>query len=220
MAPASESRPSRRNLNPKELNLIATSLSLRFDRALVLAADLHRHQLRKGTEVPYVAHLLAVASIVLENGGDEDQAIAGLLHDAVEDQGGAPMLARLREEFGDRVADIVEACTDTDVVPKPPWQARKEAYIRHLADVREDALIVSMADKLHNVRSIAADYRAVGEDVWSRFTGAREGTLWYYRALVTAFQERVSGPLLEGLDSAVAELELAAASHSATKAGS
>jgi len=193
---------------------------LRFDRALVLAAELHRHQLRKGTAVTYVTHLLAVAAIVLEYGGDEDQAIAGLLHDAVEDQGGAPMLARIREEFGDRVADVVEACTDTDEVPKPPWQARKDAYIRHLADVREDALIVSMADKLHNVRSIAADYRTVGEEVWSRFTGARAGTLWYYRALVKAFQGRGTGPLLEALDSSVSELELAAACHSAAKAGS
>lgn len=177
----------------------------------MLAAELHRHQLRKGTAIPYAAHLLAVASIVLEYGGDEDQAIAGLLHDAVEDQGGAPMLARLREEFGDRVADIVEACTDTDVVPKPPWQARKEAYIRHLADVREDALIVSMADKLHNVRSIAADYAVVGEAVWDRFTGAREGTLWYYRALVEAFRKRGSGALLNELDAAVGQLESRAA---------
>ena len=159
-----------------------------------------------------MAHLLAVASIVLEYGGDEDQAIAALLHDAVEDQGGAPIMARIREEFGDRVAGIVEACTDTDEVPKPPWQARKEAYIAHLAEVREDALIVSMADKLHNVRSIAADYRTVGEEVWSRFTGAREGTLWYYRALVAAFRKRTSGALLDDLDSAVAELERLASS--------
>ena len=186
---------------------------MRFDRALVLAAELHRHQLRKGTAVTYVTHLLAVAAIVLEYGGDEDQAIAGLLHDAVEDQGGAPMLARIREEFGDRVADVVEACTDTDEVPKPPWQARKDAYIRHLADVREDALIVSMADKLHNVRSITTEFGAVGEAVWDRFTGAKEGTLWYYRALVEAFRNRVSGALMGELDAAVIALEASAATN-------
>jgi GTP pyrophosphokinase len=189
------------------------SLSLRFDRALALATDLHRLQLRKGTEVPYIAHLLAVSAIVLEYGGDEDQAIAALLHDAVEDQGGARTLARIRAEFGDRVADIVDACTDTDVVPKPPWKERKEAYIGHLAGVREDALIVSMADKLHNVRSIAADYRVVGEAVWERFSGAREGSLWYYRELVRAFAQRTKGPLLQQLD---AELGLLEANAGAT----
>ena len=193
------------------------SLSLRFDRALVLAADLHRLQLRKGTEVPYIAHLLAVAAIVLEYGGNEDQAIAALLHDAVEDQGGAPMLAQIREEFGGAVAGIVEDCTDTDVTPKPPWRDTKEAYIQHLADVREDALIVSMADKLHNVRSIAADYRMIGESIWERFTGARNGTLWYYRALVMAFAERTKGPLLQQLDEELGLLE--AHALSATAAG-
>ena len=131
--------------------------------ALAMAATLHRCQLRKGTSTPYLAHLLGVTALVWEYGGDEEQAIAALLHDAVEDQGGAPTLERIRLGFGDRVAGIVEACTDTDEEPKPPWMERKKRYVAHISDVREDALIVSMADKLYNVRAILADYRTLGD---------------------------------------------------------
>jgi (p)ppGpp synthase/HD superfamily hydrolase len=163
-------------------------LSTRFDEALALAAELHRAQARKGTTIPYVSHLLTVASLVLEHGGTEDEAIAALLHDAVEDQGGAPTLARIDDLFGADVAAIVAGCTDADVTPKPPWRARKEAYVAHLAHASASVCLVSASDKLHNLRSIASDYETHGEALWGRFNGGREGTLWYYRELVEAFR--------------------------------
>ena len=134
-------------------------LTPRFEAALVMAAQLHADQFRKGTDTPYVAHLIGVASLVLENGGSEDQAIAGLLHDAVEDQGGQSTLTRIRDHFGDGVADIVDHCTDADVEPKPPWRARKEAYIAAAQHMPVDAALVSCADKLYNARAILADLR-------------------------------------------------------------
>ena len=163
-------------------------LTQRFDRALAFAADLHRAQQRKDTTIPYVSHLLAVASLVLEHGGSETEAIAALLHDAVEDQGGLPTLSRIADEFGEEVAAIVAGCTDADVVPKPPWRARKEVYIAHLAHASESICLVSAADKLHNLRSIVSDYQMLGEELWGRFNGKREGTLWYYQQLVDAFR--------------------------------
>ena len=163
-------------------------LTKRFDRALAFAADLHRAQQRKDTTIPYVSHLLAVASLVLEHGGSETEAIAALLHDAVEDQGGLPTLSRIADEFGEEVAAIVAGCTDADVVPKPPWRARKEVYIAHLAHASESICLVSAADKLHNLRSIVSDYQMLGEELWGRFNGKREGTLWYYQQLVDAFR--------------------------------
>lgn len=175
--------------------------------ALAMAATLHRSQVRKGTSIPYLAHLLGVTALVWEYGGDEEQVIAALLHDAVEDQGGAPTLERIRLRFGDRVAEIVDACTDTDETPKPPWLERKKRYVAHISDVREDSLIVSMADKLYNVRAILADYRTQGDGVWDRFKAGKTDVLWYYRALVTAFRKRASGVLLDNLDAAVTELE-------------
>jgi GTP pyrophosphokinase len=189
------------------------AFSSRFEEALAFAAHLHRDQVRKGTQVPYVAHLLGAAGIALEHGADEDQAIAALLHDAVEDQGGAATLEVIRERFGEDVAAIVAACTDTDATPKPPWRQRKEAYISHLATAPAAARLVSTADKLHNARAILADYRTAGESVWSRFSGGREGTLWYYRALVTAFQSSGSLPLVEELNRVVSEIEALAAAN-------
>ena len=186
-------------------------LTERFTYALSLACQLHRHQSRKGTQIPYVAHLLAVASIALEHGASEDEAIAAVLHDAVEDQGGPPTLARIRREFGDGVADIVEGCTDTDVVPKPPWRARKEEYIAKIAYKSKATRLVSAADKLHNARAILADYRTQGEALWSRFNGGREGTLWYYRALADAFAAAERSALVDELDRVVRELEALAA---------
>jgi len=166
-------------------------LTERFDRALHLATDHHRRQLRKGTDVPYAAHLLAVASLVLEMGGDEDEAIGGLLHDAVEDGGGPPMLDRIREEYGSAVADVVAANSDSDVTPKPPWRARKEGYIAGIAHKSPAAVRVSLADKLHNARSIVSDLERHGDEVWSRFSADREAVCWYYGALADAFGERV-----------------------------
>lgn len=169
-------------------------LTDRFDEALGYASRLHREQRRKGSDIPYVSHLLGVASIALEIGADEDQAIAALLHDAVEDQGGALRLAEIRARFGDRVARIVADCTDTDLEPKPPWRARKERYIAALATKPADSLLVSLADKTHNARAILDDLAVSGGAVWTRFTGGKDGSLWYYRALADAFTLHLPGP--------------------------
>ena len=185
-------------------------LTDRFGEALTFAERAHRTQTRKGTDIPYVSHLMAVAAVVLEHGGDEDQAIAALLHDVVEDQGGAAIAREIRVRFNDRVADIVLACTDTDAVPKPPWRARKEAYIASVETKHADALLVTLADKLHNAIAILEDHRRIGDAIWSRFTGGRDGTLWYYRALAAALARRRPGPLADRLLRTVAELEAAA----------
>ena len=162
-----------------------------FDRALLLATSHHRRQLRKGTDTPYVSHLLAVASLVLEMGGSETEAIGALLHDAVEDGGGPPMLARIREEFGPDVARIVDANSDTDVEPKPPWLQRKQDYIGAIAHKQPDELRVSLADKLHNARAILLDFRTHGDELWDRFrAGEGESVRWYYRSLYEAFAAR------------------------------
>lgn len=165
-------------------------LGERFDRAFLLASELHRQQVRKESGVPYLSHLLAVASLALEHGADEDQAIAALLHDAVEDQGGMPTAARIHAAFGQRVHDLVLALTDAVVTPKPPWRARKQAYLAHLAKAPTDVLLVSACDKVHNARAIVADHAASGPDLWQRFSGGRDGTLWYYRELAAIFAAR------------------------------
>jgi len=182
-------------------------MNRRFEDALVYATRLHADQKRKGTGIPYVAHLLAVAGIVLSYGGAEDEAIAALLHDAIEDQGGDATRREIGARFGPVVAEIVEGCTDTDQDPKPPWRPRKETYIQHVRNASPSVRLVSAADKLDNARAILRDYRAVGEEVWKRFTGGREGTLWYYRALVQAFREAGSNPLVDELDRVVAEIQ-------------
>ncbi len=179
----------------------------KFERALVYAARLHGDQYRKGTGVPYVTHLLAVAAIVGENGGIEDEVVAALLHDAPEDRGGEARLEEIRLRFGGAVAEIVAGCTDTYEDPKPPWRERKERYLDHLATAPDPVRLVSAADKLHNARSVLADYRAAGEELWNRFNGGREGTLWYYRAVVQRLREGKGDPLIEELDRVVSELE-------------
>lgn len=184
----------------------------KFERALVYASQLHQGQSRKGTHVPYITHLLAVAAIVGEHGGTEDEVVAALLHDAVEDQGGASRLVAIRARFGETVAQIVEGCTDTDETPKPEWCVRKQRYIEHLASAPPSVLLVSSADKLHNARSILADFRVLGSSLWTRFNGGKEGTLWYYGALAEAFQGRGTPGIAEELARVVAEmLHLAAA---------
>ncbi len=186
--------------------------SRRVEAALCFAAQLHQDQERKGSGTPYLCHLLAVAALVGESGGSEDEFIAAVLHDAVEDQGGAPTLARVRGLFGDAVAEIVAGCTDTDATPKPPWRARKEAYIAHLAQASPSVLRVSCADKLHNARAIVADLRKQGDAAWSIFKGGKDGTLWYYRALTEEYRKRgAPAVLLEDLDRAVREMEALAA---------
>jgi (p)ppGpp synthase/HD superfamily hydrolase len=188
-----------------------SALSTRFEEALVYAFRLHRDQRRKANDVPYVSHLLAVTSLVIEHGGGEEEAIAALLHDAVEDQGGAPVLDEIRERFGDRVAAIVEACSDTDEHPKPPWRPRKEAHLARLLQSSAAVKLVSAADKVHNARSILADYRQGGEAVWNRFNGGKEGTLWYYRAALEALREGAPPALLKDLERVLDEIERLAA---------
>jgi len=185
----------------------AIKLGPRFLRAFLFAAEKHTGQVRKASTTPYIAHLMGVSSLALEFGGDEDMAIAALLHDVVEDCGGAPMLKEVKRRFGSRVAKIVDGCTDSDRDPKPPWRERKETYIRHLKGADADTKLVSAADKLHNVRSILSDYREVGESIWARFNGGREGTLWYYRALLKEFQRGKPNRLIREFELAVRELE-------------
>lgn len=179
----------------------------RLDRAFGLARQLHQMQSRKGTATPYLAHLLSVCALVIEDGGDEDQAIAALLHDAVEDQGGLETLAIIRREFGERAAIIVEHCSDSFETPKGPWKQRKEQYLAHLKDAPPEALRVSLADKLHNARAIVNDLRMQGSPLWERFNGKREGTLWYYRSLVKVFRQVGRSPMVEELARVVDEIE-------------
>ena len=188
-------------------------LTKRFIDALEFAAEKHRRQNRKGTTVPYVSHLLSVAGLVLESGGDEDLAIAGLLHDAVEDAegiSGEEMSVLIRSEFGDRVANIVDGCSDAKSSPggsKPPWKSRKEAYIEHLKSASNDVLRVSIADKVHNARSIATDQDRLGEVVWDRFTSTSEESRWYYTSLRDIYRERISDSyLIKELDIAIARI--------------
>ena len=196
-----------RKIAAKSKSSRAVKLGPRFMRAFAFAAEKHAGQTRKASATPYIAHLMGVASLVLEAGGDEDLAIAALLHDVVEDCGGAPMLKEVRRSFGARVARIVDGCTDADTNPKPPWRQRKETYLRHLKKADADTRLVSAADKLNNVRSILADYRQIGESIWSRFNGEREGTLWYYRALLDEFMRRKLNRVTRDLQLAVTELE-------------
>jgi (p)ppGpp synthase/HD superfamily hydrolase len=162
-------------------------VSQRFHDALVYASMLHRSQARKSTTIPYVAHLLAVASIVMEAGGTEDEAIAALLHDGPEDQGGKKTLDDIRTRFGDSVGDIVESCSDTFETPKPEWSVRKRQYLEHLKSASKSALLVSAADKLHNARAILRNLREPGPSVWDRFSATREQTLDNYASLIEAY---------------------------------
>jgi (p)ppGpp synthase/HD superfamily hydrolase len=185
--------------------------SERFMKAFAIAARLHARQRRKGTNKPYIGHLMSVASIVIAHGGDEEMAIAALLHDAVEDAGGLKRLREIRKKFGKRVAEIVDGCTDTYGEPKPPWLERKESYIARVAGEPEDTRLVSAADKLSNARDILEDVRADGDAAFERFQGKKDGTLWYYRRLVEVFRAAGTNPLVEELDRVVRELEKLAA---------
>ena len=173
-----------------------TQLSHRFEQALVCAAQLHKNQVRKGSGIPYVSHLLSVAALVLEDGGDEDEAIAGLLHDAVEDVGSAEIREEILVQFGERVASIVDGCTESCTIPKPPWRDRKLRYIEQMRGASPSVLRVSMADKLHNARSILADRDREGEAVWDKFKGGKAGTLWFYRSLLEIYRQAGSNFLV------------------------
>jgi GTP pyrophosphokinase len=202
-----------------------SALTDRFDAALALAHRVHRQQLRKGTSIPYIAHILGVTSIALEYGANETEAIAAVLHDTIEDATPdmpAGLIRQLiREQFGDAVLAIVEHCTDTDVQPKPPWRARKLGYLEHLRTAPRDAMLVSASDKLHNVRSLLRDYRAVGDRLWDRFNkeAGRDGTLGYYRALLDAFSERLDNPIVAELQRTLEALEREAGGRSDWPAG-
>ena len=182
-------------------------LSERLSQALALAIEAHNGQFRKETTIPYIAHPMAVASIALEYGADEDQAMAALLHDAVED-GGAKYAKIIRSKFGDRVANIVNGCTDG--VPdnngiKPPWKQRKESYIAHLKSAPDDVLLVSGSDKLHNARAIVSDLQNIGVRVFDRFSSSKEQTLWYYQSLADIFKTR-NTPTAKALSETVAQM--------------
>jgi (p)ppGpp synthase/HD superfamily hydrolase len=185
-------------------------LTWRFDAALQFASGLHHDQPRKGVPIPYIAHLMSVCALVLEAGGDEDQAISALLHDAVEDQGGKATLDTIRHLFGKRVADAVESCSDstaTHPTKKLPWRERKEMYLTHLQGAKEDAVLIAAADKLHNARAILSDYRELGEQLWLRFNAPKNEQLWYYCALVETLRQTVAPTVLVGeLEKVVKEL--------------
>ena len=189
---------------------MAVQLTARFEEALDYAFRLHGVQKRKKTGRPYFGHLMGVTALVLQYGGDEDLAIAALLHDAVEDCGGRPRLEEIRVKYGERVAHVVEGCTDSfaiDPKQKAEWRPRKEEYIAHVRGADADTRLVSAADKLHNVREIILDHRAHGEEIWERFAGRRDGSLWYYRTLVGAFRDGWSHPIVDELEREVSELE-------------
>lgn len=184
-------------------------LSRQFEKALLYATRIHGGQLRKKTKIPYIAHILGVTAIAMEFGANEIEAIAALLHDAVEDCGGAKRLRDIEQKFGKAVAKIVDGCTDSDQAPKPPWLERKKAYIAHVRHASVPTKLVSASDKLHNIRTILMAYRREGENLWSRFNRGKQGALWYYRALVDAFDgaKRIH-PLVQEIDRVLTELEL------------
>jgi (p)ppGpp synthase/HD superfamily hydrolase len=188
---------------------MSLTTTARFVSALTYAHEIHQGQRRKGTGIPYIAHVLGVAAIAMEYGADEDEAIGALLHDAAEDGGGEATLAEIRARFGDAVGDIVLGCSDSlveDPEDKLPWRDRKENYLAHLENASQSVCLVSAADKLHNVRSIIRDYHLHGDDVWARFQGARDGTLWYYETVAHILVRRYYSQLTRDLQRAVDEL--------------
>jgi (p)ppGpp synthase/HD superfamily hydrolase len=184
-------------------------LTGQFSKALTYAECKHHNQVRKGGDIPYIGHLLTVAGLVINDGGSEEQAIAALLHDAVEDQGGPPTLEEIRKNFGDVVARIVDECSDTDEEPKPPWLERKQRYIDHLAEVGQDTLLVSVADKLDNARSMLRDYHEHGPSLWQRFNRKNPNDhLWYFGGLLEAYRARgLNSWMVAELDRVVKELK-------------
>jgi (p)ppGpp synthase/HD superfamily hydrolase len=183
-------------------------LGQRFNAGLIFAAKIHATQLRKSSQVPYLAHLLSVSALVLEAGGDEDMAIAALLHDAVEDRGGLETLKKIEDEFGPHVAEIVDGCSDAYGSPKPPWRDRKEKYLAHLvADATPAVRRVSLADKLHNARSILRDLRQDGNRVWEKFNGGKSGTLWYYTSLVEIFKKTETNFMVAELERVISQIK-------------
>jgi len=182
-------------------------LTARFEEALLYATRLHADQTRKGSDIPYVSHLMTVAALTLEYGGGEDEAIAALLHDAVEDQGGDQTRVEILRRFGPVITEIVDGCTDADTFPKPPWRPRKEAFMTTLRAAPDSVRLVVACDKLHNARAMVKDYRVFGEALWGRFSGGRAGTLWYYRTMVDVLDSAATVDVVKELDRVVSELE-------------
>jgi (p)ppGpp synthase/HD superfamily hydrolase len=183
-------------------------LTQKFDDAMAYAAEKHRHQTRKGGDIPYLGHLMSVAGYVIEADGTETEAIAALLHDAAEDQGGEETLAEIRQKFGDEVASIVAECSDTVVTPKPPWRERKENYIHHLSEASDCAVLVSLADKLHNAHAILRDFRAHGDELWQRFTVKDPSDhVWYYNSLLEVYSARFRNWMVDELREVIGALE-------------
>jgi len=183
------------------------TLTKRFEEAVVYATTVHAGQIRRKTGMPFVAHLLGVASLVLEHHGSETEAIAALLHDAVEDAGGRSRLTDIRARFGDEIGDIVAGCTDSDEFPPPPWRTRKENYLNHLPTASKSVLLVSAADKLHNARALLRTLRIHGDEIWTRYSGGVDGTLWYYRALAESFGKTGPVDLADELAFTVSRIE-------------
>ena len=190
-----------------EVAFLRGPLSARFDEALVMASSLHRTQVRKTSGVPYVAHLLGVTSLVLEEGGSEDMAIAALLHDAAEDQGGDAALAEIAAAFGVEVARWVRQASDSFTLPKPVWETRKRHHLAEIPRADREARLIMLADKVHNARSILADYVRVGPAVWERFSVPRERTMWYYEALLEVFERGLSPVLYDTLSDCVRRMK-------------
>lgn len=202
-------------MNDKEVSeheaegTLKTPLSFRFDQALQCATDQHRQQVMKGSDIPYMAHILGVAGITALYGGTEDEIIAALLHDTVEDTD--LTLDDIDRQFGANVAEIVAGCTDTDRHPKPPWRKRKEEHISAVCSASDSVRLVYAADKLQNARAMLKDYRVVGERLWGRFNGGKAGTFWYYRAMIDVFRETdTQGDLVSELTRTINELEMLA----------
>ena len=182
-------------------------LSDRFSEALVYATQLHNNQVRKGSNIPYISHLLSVTALVLEDGGSEDEAIAALLHDAIEDRGGNKTRQEIKVKFGDKIAEIVEGCTESDIIPKPPWKERKLATINKLRYASPEVRRVTLADKVHNARSILSDWYRIGDEIWERFKTGKTGTLWYFKSIAEVDKELGSSYLGEELVRVIAQLE-------------
>ena len=191
-------------------------LSERFDNAFLLAHKLHRTDPRKDTQIPYVAHLLAVASVVLEYGGDEEMAVAALLHDAVEDHNDQISIEDIESQFGARVAQIVRDCSDSMVTPKEPWEPRKKAYLARISTMTAESRLVCAADKLHNATAILRDFRNSGDAVFKRFNGGKDGTLWYQRQVTDALTKAGETALTTELNRVVTQLEKECQAHGCT----
>jgi (p)ppGpp synthase/HD superfamily hydrolase len=183
-------------------------LTPKFSEALAYAAEKHGTQTRKASDIPYLGHLLSVAGLVIEADGTETQAIGALLHDAAADQGGEETLAEIREKFGADVASIVAECSDTFETPKPPWRERKQRYIDHLPEASDGAILVSLADKLHNAHAILRDFRAHGDELWQRFSVQDPQLhLWYYRSLLGVYAQRINSWMVDELREVIDTLE-------------